>query len=61
MDKLYTKTDVSELLKISKVTIDRECRRGNLEFVKLGNSVRFTREMIEKYIQKNSNGAENDL
>jgi len=53
-----TKKDVMKLLKISAVTVDRERKRGNLAFTKLGNSIRFTQQMIKDYVLKNSNGVE---
>lgn len=58
MEQLMTKKDVMKLLKISAVTVDRERKRGNLAFTKLGNSIRFTQQMIKDYVLKNSNGVE---
>jgi len=56
--ELFNKRELSAYLRVSQNTVNREMTRGNLEYVKVGKSVRFTREQIVNYISKNSNRGE---
>jgi len=44
--------EVAKLLRISKRTLLREVEAGKLEAFKVGKSLRFTREAVEDYINK---------
>ena len=48
--KLKTKKELANELKISLSKIDKLMKSGELEFLKLGKSVRFTDEHITNYI-----------
>jgi len=49
---LYSKTDLSDLLKLSISTIDNKMNEGVLQFYKIGKSVRFDDEQIEAFLSK---------
>ncbi len=44
--------EVAKILRVSKRTLLREVESGRLEAFKVGKSLRFTREAVEKYIEK---------
>ena len=48
--KLKTKEDLQKELKVSLSKIDKLMKSGELEFLKLGKSVRFTDEHVKNYI-----------
>lgn len=48
--KLKTKTDLQNELKISLSKINKVMKSGELEFLKLGKSVRFTDQHVTNYI-----------
>ena len=52
MQELYTKIDLAEQLSVSIGTIDNHMKSGNLKYVKIGKSVRFTEEDIEDFIRR---------
>ncbi len=52
-DKYLTKQQVAELLHVSPRSIDNYMRRGLLVFLKLGRTVRFRLEDIEKQLAEN--------
>ena len=52
MQELYTKIDLAEQLSVSVGTIDNHMKSGNLKYVKIGKSVRFTEEDIEDFIRR---------
>tara|TARA_Y100000817_G_scaffold282157_1_gene247241 strand:- start:393 stop:662 length:270 start_codon:yes stop_codon:yes gene_type:complete len=49
---LYSKHDLSDLLKLSVSTIDNKMNSGELEFYKIGKSVRFDDDMINEFLSK---------
>tara|TARA_A100001515_G_C4449569_1_gene169800 strand:- start:140 stop:418 length:279 start_codon:yes stop_codon:yes gene_type:complete len=49
---LYSKYDLSDLLKLSVSTIDNKMNSGELKFYKIGKSVRFDDTMINEFLQK---------
>mgnify|MGYP003146169284 FL=1 len=44
---LYSKNDLSDLLKLSVSTIDNKMNSGELQFYKIGKSVRFDDNMTQ--------------
>jgi excisionase family DNA binding protein len=51
MDNLYSKNDLSELLKVSVGTIDNKMKDGSIEFYKIGKSVRFSDIQIDDFLK----------
>lgn len=51
MTQMFTLQEVSQMLKVSSKTIDREVRAGKLLGTKVGWQWRFTEESIDKYIK----------
>ena len=49
---LYSKYDLAEMLKLSVSTIDNKMNAGEIQFYKIGKSVRFDDEMITEFLQK---------
>jgi|TARA_B100000809_G_scaffold256512_2_gene296578 excisionase family DNA binding protein len=52
MENLYTKYDLSDLLKVSIGTIDNKMKEGTLNYMKIGKSVRFTEEDVSTLLKK---------
>lgn len=52
MDNLYSKNDLSELLKVSIGTIDNKMKDGSIGFYKIGKSVRFSDIQIDDFLKK---------
>ena len=52
MKNLYTKYDLSDLLKVSTGTIDNKMKEGTLNYIKIGKSVRFTEEDVSTLLKK---------
>jgi len=52
MENLYTKYDLSDLLKVSIGTIDNKMKEGTLNYMKIGKSVRFTEEDVSSLLKK---------
>lgn len=50
MDKLLTKTEVCELLQISRPTLDRIVAAGDLEALRVGGQIRFERNTLLLYL-----------
>ncbi len=51
---LYTTKEVAEMFKISRETVLRMLRRGELEAIKLGKDYRFEEDVIQRFIRKRS-------
>ena len=47
---LYSKNDLSSLLKLSVSTIDNKMGAGELRYYKIGKSVRFDDDMITEFL-----------
>ncbi len=45
------KNDVAEYLKVSIASVNRYMKEEKLPYMKLGNSVRFNKEEVDKYLQ----------
>jgi excisionase family DNA binding protein len=52
MLELYTRKEVAEHLKVSTKTVWRLTHEGKLEAVKVGSSVRYTEQAIEKLVEQ---------
>lgn len=52
MNEVLSLDEVAELLKVSKRTIQREVEQGKLEAFKVGRALRFTKQAVEEYMQK---------
>ena len=52
-ERLLTKADVAQLLRVSPRTVDRFRARGELAAVKIRHIVRFQREAVEQLIADN--------
>ena len=50
---LYTKEEAASLLKVSKRTLERFLRAGDLRSYKVGSSVRISDEQLNVYLQRN--------
>ena len=52
MVEILNVEDVAKLLKVSKRTVQREVEAGRLEAFKVGKSLRFTVDAVEKYMRE---------
>lgn len=52
-DKLYTIPQVSKILKVSRMTLNRWNNNGKLVVVKKGHKVRYTGAAIQQYLKNN--------
>lgn len=48
--KVYTTTDAREILRISKTRFFKLLKSGELEYFRIGKSIRITEEALQKYI-----------
>lgn len=48
---MLTMEDVQKILKVSRATLERRVRRGEIPAYKIGRNVRFKAQDIEQYIQ----------
>lgn len=53
MKKLLKLSEVVEYLNVSEITVRRLIDRGKISFYKIGKSLRFREEDIEKYLEDN--------
>jgi excisionase family DNA binding protein len=50
---ILTASEAADLLKVSTATITRLCQRGELPHVKVGRQLRFRREWLDTYLNRN--------
>ncbi len=50
----FDRKEAAQKLGISVVTLDRELARNNMPHFRIGRRVLFTRELLEKYIEQNT-------
>lgn len=50
MDKLLTKTELCEVLQISRATLDRIVAAGEIEALHIRGQVRFDRQEVRRYL-----------
>ena len=48
----YSKYDLANLLKLSVSTIDNKMKAGEIEYYKIGKSVRFDDAMVNEFLSK---------
>ena len=49
---LYSKNDLADMLKLSVSTIDNKMNAGEIQYYKIGKSVRFDDNMVTEFLQK---------
>ena len=54
-DHLLSVREVAEWLSMSTVWIYKECEKGTLPFLRLGEAIRFDREQIKQYLDERKN------
>jgi excisionase family DNA binding protein len=54
--KLFTVAEVAEILKISKPTVYRLFKSGELEWHSVGEHRRVSQIQIDRYLERNTNG-----
>lgn len=55
--QLFTDKEALSYLRMSKVTLWKERKAGNIGFRKLGAKVVYTREDLDEYLERNRQGA----
>ena len=50
----YSKYDLANLLKLSVSTIDNKMKAGEIEYYKIGKSVRFDESMVNEFEDENA-------
>lgn len=50
----FDRREAAQILGISVVTLDRELARKKMPHLRIGRRVLFTQEMLEKYIEQNT-------
>ena len=55
-DRLWTVQDVMELLQVSRRTVERLIENGELRAIKFGRNVRFRREDVNEFLERNTVG-----
>jgi len=58
MERLFTKREVAEYLKISEKTVDRLIRRFSIPIIKIGHQVRISESSIGKMVKRSMSGVE---
>lgn len=51
-DKVYTVKEVAELFKVSESVVRGWVANNNINFIKVGGAVRFTKETIEQALRQ---------
>lgn len=52
MKKLLTTKELCEILHVSRQYISRECKKGNIPFLKIGKRLRFRENEIKEYLER---------
>ncbi|HEX8289182.1 MAG TPA: helix-turn-helix domain-containing protein [Pyrinomonadaceae bacterium] len=55
IEKLYTKSETAQILRISIATLDRRITDGSIEYFKVGWQILFNHEQIQKYLSSCKN------
>ena len=55
-ERLLTQADVADLLQVSRWTLARVIRRGDLVGVRVGDRLRFRRNDVDAYLERNAEG-----
>ncbi|EOQ01036.1 helix-turn-helix domain-containing protein [Bacillus cereus] len=56
----YTVKDITDLLSVSERTVRRWIADKKLESIKIGGQIRITKDGLDKFINLNNGGREND-
>ncbi|MFC1928918.1 response regulator [Chloroflexota bacterium] len=56
MDKLLNSKEIGEYLGIKQVTVRRKALKGEIPSIKIGHRLRFDKQQIDKWLQRNSRG-----
>jgi excisionase family DNA binding protein len=56
MDKLLSTRKIAEYLDMAPLTIRRKVKNGEIPSIKIGNRLRFDKQEIDKWLQRNSGG-----
>jgi excisionase family DNA binding protein len=51
-DPLLTQNDIAELLRVSRWTVARLIKRGDLRGVRVGDRLRFTQDEIRAFLER---------
>ena len=57
MPKYYTTAEVAEMLGFVQPTVQRWCRLGLIEYLKVGNDFRISEDAVDAFIEKNTKKA----
>ncbi len=55
--QIFTDKEASDYLRISKVTLWRERKKGNISFRRAASKLIYTRQDLEDYLQRNKREA----
>lgn len=55
MDKLYSITEVSEMLRVNYKTVHKWVKSGAMQAYKIGGSWRVSQEQIEEFLKSSDN------
>lgn len=56
MDRLLTAKEVAEYLNVKPITVRRKAQSGEIPSIKIGHRLRFDKQQIERWLQRNSRG-----
>lgn len=54
MPKYYTTAEVAEMLGFVQPTVQRWCRLGLIEYLKVGNDLRISEDAVIEFIERNT-------
>ena len=57
MPKYYTTTEVAKMLNFTRGTVQRWCRVGMIDCLKVGSDFRISEESLDAFISKNTKKA----
>ncbi len=55
-DRLLSAKEVAEYLHVKPITVRRKAQRGEIPSIKIGHRLRFDKQQIDRWIQRNSRG-----
>ena len=61
MDKLLNSNEIGEYLGIKQVTVRRKALKGEIPSLRVGNRIRFDKQQIDRWLQRNSRGKPVDI
>ena len=54
MDKLMTAKELASYMRLNPLTVYRKAREGEIPSVRVGRSIRFKKEQIDKWLESQS-------